>query len=379
MKKFLFLALGALCGSTLAAKEPPGLLMPDEILSVQGIETNVYFANVFKTVNPDNYFFQVSCPKGKLMKKFWTVTPEKKDIGTYSWKLTVFDDNGKVAEKTVKLKILPQKKIPENLSILMIGDSWTDQSYYVHRLKKLAPALNMIGSNGGLGKDPAKTGIAHEGYGGWTWGLFALERKPVPPGTMPYRTNKFLVEKNGRWSHDFDAYFAKYSNGKKPDFVTIGLGPNDIYALTDENIDNALIRIGKSMDKLIGEIRKSVPDAFIGITLFTITAGQDAWGKAYGCRSNSYQFKKNLWKLNQFYMDKISQMSKTDKKISIIPMSYAVDSENGYPVTLQVANIHSKKKIFRQSNALHPSAEGYAQAGDVYYCWLLNCLSQENK
>ena len=80
MKKFLFLALGALCGSTLAAKEPPGLLMPDEILSVQGIETNVYFANVFKTVNPDNYFFQVSCPKGKLMKKFWTVTPEKKGI-----------------------------------------------------------------------------------------------------------------------------------------------------------------------------------------------------------------------------------------------------------------------------------------------------------
>ena len=133
------------------------------------------------------------------------------------------------------------------------------------------------------------------------------------------------------------------------------------------------------MDKLIGEIRKSVPHAFIGITLFTITAGQDAWGKAYGCRSNSYQFKKNLWKLNQFYMDKISQMSKTDKKISIIPMSYAVDSENGYPVTLQVANTHSKKKIFRQSNALHPSAEGYAQAGDVYYCWLLNCLSQENK
>jgi len=292
MKKFLFLALGALCGSTLAAKEPPRLLMPDEIISVQGIETNVYFANVFKTVNPDNYFFQVSCPKGKLMKKFWTVTPEKKDIGTYSWKLTVFDDNGKVAEKTVKLKILPQKKIPENLSILMIGDSWTDQSYYVHRLKKLAPALKMIGSNGGLGKDPAKTGIAHEGYGGWTWGRFALERKPVPPGTMPYRTNKFLVEKNGRWSHDFDAYFAKYSNGKKPDFVTIGLGPNDIYALTDENIDNALIRIGKSMDKLIGEIRKSVPDAFIGITLFTVTAGQDAWGKAYGCRSNSYNLRK---------------------------------------------------------------------------------------
>jgi hypothetical protein len=49
MKKFLILALGALCGSTLAAKEPPRLLLPDEILSVQGIETNVYFANVFKT------------------------------------------------------------------------------------------------------------------------------------------------------------------------------------------------------------------------------------------------------------------------------------------------------------------------------------------
>ena len=377
MKIFTLFVLTVLFGGTLVAKEPPRLLIPDEILAVQGIETNVYFANVFKTVNPDNYFFQVSCPKGKLMKKFWTLTPTEKDVGSYAWTLTVFDDNGKIAEKTVQLKVLPQKEIPANLSILMIGDSWTDQAYYVHRLKKLAPTLKMIGSNGGLGKDPAKTGIAQEGYGGWTWGSFVRTPPPAPPKILPYRTNKFLAQRNGRWIHDFDAFFAKYGNGTKPDFVTIGLGPNDISALTDKNIDQVLCRTSKYMDKLIGEIRKSVPDAFIGITLFTVTAGQDAWGKAYSCRFNSYQFKKNLWKLNQLYMDKISQMSKTDKKISIIPMSYAVDSEHGYPVTVQSANIHSKRKILRQNNALHPSPEGYAQAGDVYYCWLINCLSQK--
>ena len=58
-------------------------------------------------------------------------------------------------------------------------------------------------------------------------------------------------------------------------------------------------------ETLIKAIRKDAPEAFIGIGLVPTPAGQDAWGKGYGCKNNSFQFMKNRWKLNQLYMKKV--------------------------------------------------------------------------
>ena len=42
------LCLSALsCGTALSAKEAPRLLLPDEFYAYPGLETNVYFSNVF--------------------------------------------------------------------------------------------------------------------------------------------------------------------------------------------------------------------------------------------------------------------------------------------------------------------------------------------
>ena len=379
MKKFsLSVVLTALCLSFSAqAKEPPRLLMLDEICAVPGIECNVYFQNIFKTVNPNGYFFRVDCKKGKLMKRFWTFTPKAQDVGTYDWKITIFNDDGKVAEKTVKLKVLPRKDIPDGLSIMMLGDSLTDQSHYVHRLKKLAPALGMIGVNGGGGKSPAQTGIAHEGYGGWAWSGFVTERKPIPLTRLKYRKNMFLFNKNGKWCIDLEEYFKRYSNGKKPDIVTIQLGGNDITISTDQNIDKTLEGVARNMDKLIKILRRSLPNAIIGIGLVPCPADQNAFGHDYACQINSYQFMKNRWKINQLYIDKVAAYAKTDKKISLIPVVHGIDPENAYPTAMQSPNSHTKRKVLRQINALHPTAEGGAQMGDIYYCWLLDRLSQK--
>ena len=370
------LCLSALsCGTALSAKEAPRLLLPDEFYAYPGLETNVYFSNVFKTLDPSRYFFLVKCSKGKLMQKFWTFTPQAQDTGVYDWTLEVYDDNGKVAGKTIKLKVLSAARKPDGNSILLIGDSLTDQSHHVRRLKQIAPGLNMIGSNGGLGKKPSETGIAHEGYGGWTWANFANSGKPFIPKRLSYRSNKFVIEKNGQWVHSFDAFFQKYGNGKKPQFVVIQLGGNDIFSRNDQNIDETLQSIGRSMEKLIGEIRKSVPDAFIGIGLVPPAAGQDAWGKGYGCSVNSYQFNKNRWKLNFFYMTRVAEMARTDTKISIIPTFLGMDPETAFPISSFRPNSHTPGKVLRQSNALHPNASGGAQMGDIYYCWLVRCLS----
>lgn len=363
------------CRTLLEAGEPPRLLLPDEFYAVPGIETNVYFKNVFKTIDHSRFFFQVSCSKGKLMERFWTFTPTAADAGVYDWTLSVFDDNGKVAEKTIKLKVLPVQKLPAGTSILMIGDSLTDQSHHVRHLRKLLPDLIMIGSNGGLGKDPAKTGIAHEGYGGWRWDSFAKTVKPFIPKRLSYRYNRFLIEKDGRWVHSFKDFFKKYANGKSADFITIQLGGNDIFNMTDSNIDKGIGEIGRHMETLIKAIRKDAPEAFIGIGLVPTPAGQDAWGKGYGCRNNSFQFMKNRWKLNQLYMKKVAELARKDKKISIIPVVLGLDPDSGYPASPQRIHSRSAQKISRQSNALHPHAVGGAQIGDIYYCWLMKCLS----
>ena len=380
MKKCIFLFLTALtgcCCALLKAGEPPRLLLPDEFYAVPGIETNVYFKNIFKTIDHSRYFFQVTCPKGKLMERFWTFTPAPGDAGSYNWQLTVFDDNGKVAEKTIKLKVVPAQKLPEGTSILMIGDSLTDQSHYVRHLRKLLPALTMIGSNGGIGKKPSETGIAHEGYGGWRWESFARKTKPFIPKRLSYRYNKFVVEKNGEYDHSFEDFFKKYANGKTADFITIQLGSNDIFNMTDTNIGKGVEEIGRHMEILIKAIRKAAPDAFIGIGLVPAPAGQDAWGKGYGCKNNSFQFMKNRWELNHFYMKKVSEMAQKDKKISLSPVVLGIDPDSAYPVSPQRRHSRSSQKEFRQSNALHPHAEGGAQMGDIYYCWLIKCLSEK--
>ena len=376
IRTFMFMIAAFLgCRTLLEAGEPPRLLLPDEFYAVPGIEANVYFKNVFKTIDHNRFFFQVKCAKGSLWKNYWTYTPAAKDVGVYDWTLTVFDDNGKVAEKSMKLKVVPVQKLPQGASILMIGDSLTDQSHYVRQLRKLLPALTMVGSNGGLGKNPAETGIAHEGYGGWRWDTFAKRSKPFIPKRLSYRYNKFLIEKNGCWIHSFKAYFDKYAKGKVPDFITIQLGGNDVFSMTDDNVDKGIAEISGNMDILVKAIRQDAPNAFIGIGLTPTPAGQDAWGKGYGCKNNSFQFMKNRWKLNQMYMRKVAEWAKKDKKIFIVPVVLGLDPDNGYPVSPRRANSRSSKKVMVQSNALHPNAEGGAQIGDIYYCWIMKCLS----
>lgn len=378
------LSFKSICQSALliltgvASASESRLLLPEHCYAVPGINMNVYFRNVFRAIRSDGYFYQVECEKGDNMKDRWTFTPADSDIGTYDWKLTVYDDNGKVAQGSMKLHVVPDRKERNDLSILIIGDSLTDQNHYVNRLHSVFPSLKMIGSHAGGGKTPVAGGIAHEGYGGWAWYTFVREVKPVKPQRLPYRTNKFLREQSdGKWVLDMKSFFDRFNGGKAPDFVTIQLGGNDVIADTDATIDGKIRRIGASMDKLIGEIRKAAPDAFIGIGLMPPAADQDAWGKGYHCNYNLYQYQKNAWKLNRFYMEKVKQLAQKDPRISIIPGVLNMDALNNFPAVMQPINVHNPRKILRQNNALHPAREGGAQLGDTFFCWIMWNLNAE--
>ena len=375
-KSISLLAAVFSAGMALAAESR--LFLPEHFYAVPGINMNVYFRNVFRAIRSDGYFYQVECEKGDNMKDRWTFTPTDSDLGTYDWKLTVYDDNGKIAQGSMKLHVVPDQKGRSDLSILIIGDSLTDQSHYVNRLNEIFPSLKMIGSHAGFGKTPVAGGIAHEGYGGWAWYNFVREVKPVKPKRLSYRTNKFLRETpEGRWVLDMKAYFDRMNGGKAPDFVTIQLGVNDVFDDTDATIDGKIRKIETAMDKLIGHIRKVAPKAVIGVGLVPPAADQDAWGKGYHCKNNLYQHQKNTWKLNRFYLEKVKQLAQKDSRISIIPTVLNLDALNNFPAVMQPINVHNPRKILRQNNALHPAKEGGAQIGDTFYSWIMWNLKEQ--
>ena len=99
----------------MASASESRLLLPEHCYAAPGINMNVYFRNVFRAIRPDAYFYQVECAKGHNMKDRWTFTPKASDIGTYDWKLTVYDDNGKIAQGCMKLHVVPPRKDQKDL------------------------------------------------------------------------------------------------------------------------------------------------------------------------------------------------------------------------------------------------------------------------
>ena len=156
------------------------LVMSGTIYAVEGVETNVYFRNIFLAVNPDLYLFDVDCSKGHNFKNRWSFTPGKKDVGIHDWTLRVRNDSGIVAKKSFKLAVAPADAGKgKNISLLMVGDSITDVTTFPKRVRELFkkpgnPALTMVGTR----PSPVKNGsMAHEGYAGWAWSTF-LEKGP---------------------------------------------------------------------------------------------------------------------------------------------------------------------------------------------------------
>ena len=168
---------------------------------------------------------------------------------------------------------------------------------------------------------------------------------------------------------DFQNYFKLYNDGRTPEFITFQLGVNDVFAATDENLQERINFILSQADILIAAARKDAPDAIIGVGLVTPGAkSQDAFGKNYACGQTRWQYKKNQHALNQAMLEKFSNYA--DQKVVIIPTNINLDCENNYPTSVETVNFGNDVKITRQANGVHPAPAGYRQIGDTYYAWM---------
>lgn len=373
---------GLFCSLLLSAADPVKLQLPEKIYAVPGVESNVYFDNIVLVPNADVFVFDVDCSKGRNDQKRWRFTPTDKDVGEHDWSVRVLDAAGQVSEGKTKLVVTPANAGKgKGISILVVGDSLTNASVYPARLFELMkgennPSLKMIGSNGPEWK-PQKDGVAHEGWGGWTWGtcltkIACYAKKDPKPWDVP---SPFLVVKDGKGKLDFQEYLKKYNDGKAPDFITVQLGVNDIFGAKDDNVDFVIKQIFENADLLLAEFRRVAPNAVIGVGLVTPGAKtQDAFGSNYACGQTRWQYKKNQHRLNEAMLKKFQ--SYPDKKVFLIPTNVNLDCENNFPTVSEAVNGGNTAKITRQSNGLHPAVAGYNQIGDTFYAWLKYQLSK---
>ena len=371
-------------------KEDVKLLLPEKIYAVPGVETNVYFENIVRVINPDNYIFEARAPKGRWDEKRWSFTPTDKDTGSFTLTINVIGNQGLLASKKVTVVVSPRNAgAGKNLSVLVIGDSLTNATVYPtqihsHFKKPGNPKLKMIGSHAGSGRIVKKDGVAHEGYGGWAWSTFSTKwtddakfAKLTKRRDIVYARSPFLAKKNGKVVFDLPGYFKRLNDGKAPDIITFQLGVNDVFSANDANVDKVIDNILKNMDKLLSEMRKAAPNAVFGVGL--PTAGcftQDGFGKNYAARHSRWQYKKNQHRLVERMMQKFAKNNPYN--VQIVPVYLNLDCENNFPLVSVPVNAGNRRKITRLNNGVHPSADGYRQIGDTFYCWMKSVLAQQS-
>lgn len=378
------------------------LLLPEKIYAVPGIETNIYFENAVRVINPDNYVFNVygtltgsdtsrwlGGAFGRCDAKRWRYTPTAKEVGSHKLIFSVIGNRGEIVRKELTVVVSPADAGKgKNISMLIVGDSLTDSTVYPRQILTLAnksasPVLKLVGSHAGSGRVVQPGGVAHEGYSGWRWSIF--NTKWMPDNQFKKLTSRrdiirarspFLAMKDGKLQLDIQDYFDRRNGGKPVDVITFQLGVNDIFAATDQNVEEQIDAIFAEMDKLLAAFRKAAPDAVIGVGI--PTAGcftQDGFGNNYRSLYFRWQYKKNQHRLAERMMEKFAKHN--PYKVRIIPAYLNLDCENNFPAVSEKISQGSSRTVIRQSNGVHPSPDGYRQLGDSFYCWLKAVLHEQ--
>ena len=131
---------------------------------------------------------------------------------------------------------------------------------------------------------------------------------------------------------------------------------------------------------LISEFKKVGPETKIAIVVIPPpAASQDAFGENYNC---GQPCTRNQYRKKQHYAVErmIAEFANREKEnLFLIPVFVNLDCVNNYPVSEEQVNARNPKKIFRQSNALHPALEGYYQIADSFYAWFKYEFNRQNR
>ena len=357
------LVLGLMFGSLKADPVSLQLTLPPAWYGVPGVPISLYYDNVVLTEHPESYRFEVHCDIGDAEAQRWTVTPADKDVGDHPMEVVVKDAQGKVLERAqTTLRIAPRNAgSGRELKLLIVGDSLTAATAYPNEIARLLstegnPKWTMLSDNKPKNAAP---GVAHEGYGGWTWDAFLTRYDPLPGRTPDgkRRSSPFVFAgKDGKPALDIPRYLKEVCDNQSPDVVTFLLGINDCFhtkaddpkavdATIDATLDNA--------EKLIAAFHAASPKTVFAVGLTTPPNSREEGFEAnYKGAYHRWGWKRIQHRLVQRMLERMG--NRQGEGIDLVPTELNLDPVDGYPV----------------NNGVHPNGTGYAQIGTSFYAWL---------
>jgi hypothetical protein len=368
----LLLAIAAtVVPATSALAEPAGetqnlgLTLPQRASVVVGTEWSVYFDNIVLTQSTEDFQFEVECDIGRIEPHRWTVTPSADQIGEHAWVVRVKDRLGEtIASATMQLHVRPPfKGESKPLRLLFVGDSLTHASLYPNEVARLLSRSGqtqweMLGTH--RPKSAAK-GVAHEGYGGWTWQRFVEKYEPNPDGTHRKRSSPFVFLADQKPQLDVARYFQEECEGGKPDVVFFLLGINDCFSANPDSpdaIDERITSMLHHADRLLTDFRRADGDSDLAVCLTTPPNARESGFEAnYKGRYHRWGWKRIQHRIVQRLLEHYG--GREDERLFIVPTQINLDPVGGYPI----------------DNGVHPSAVGYRQIGETIYGWL--CAREE--
>jgi len=337
------------------------LTLPPAFYAVAGIETSLYYDNVVLTETPEAYRFTVTCDLGTSEERRWTVTPAAGDVGTHHLTVTVADAQGKeLGNASTTLRVVPADAgAGRSMRLLIVGDSLTHATAYPNEVARLLslpgnPTWKMLGT---FKPGNAAEGVAHEGYGGWTWLRFATHYEPEPDGTYKKRSSPFVyLGADGKPVLDVKRYFDQECGGERPDFVTFLLGINDCFGANPEdpaNLDARIDAMFAQADVLIAAFREAAPDADLGLCITTPPNSRESGFEAnYKGAYHRWGWRRIQHRLVLRELEKF--IGREAEHLFVVPTELNIDPVDGYP----------------DNNGVHPNAVGYKQIGASLYAWL---------
>jgi lysophospholipase L1-like esterase len=342
------------------------LTLPAEMYAVVGVELNVYFDNIVLTQTPEEFSFEFGCDVGTVEARRWRVLPGARDVGRHKLTVTVRSSDGKELEQAAAmLNVVPADAGDDRkVNILIVGDSLTHATAWPNEVARLLaneanPQWRMLGTHR---PSSAAKGVAHEGYGGWTWQRFVSKYEPEPDGTHRKRSSPFVfLGDDEKPKLDVARYFDEHFDGQRPDVVFFLLGINDCFGAKPDDPEAIDARIDLMMhqaDLLLADFHQAAPDADLAICVTTPPNARESGFEAnYKGRYHRWGWKRIQHRLVERLLSKFERKSDASTvavHFFVVPTHLNLDPVDGYP----------------ENNGVHPNGFGYRQVGASVYSWL---------
>lgn len=340
----------------------PKLTIPANIYAVSGTQINIYYDALIMCY--DNGLFtktnvEIICAKGKTLQRMWQYDPVDGDIGTTSFTVNVYDDNGNLLEQsTSTLHTIDDVALASATNYMDVGDSITANGRITTVTHSNYTALGgtVPTFHGTQGSSP----YFHEGRSGYTFDLFTGASSPFWNGSAISVTD----------------YRTTNSINDPMDVVNIMLGVNDAFqsnVLTESQLDDIIADAETLIDAFIADSTGKII-----VHLPTIAGNtRDGWASSYGADNNRMSYKINIFNIRLRLLENFDD-GNYDSSVTCGSSGLVVDRYYGYgfesPDPQSSYRITDTEK--RHNNGVHPEFPGSRQIADYRFAETLNFLSE---